>query len=99
MVESLINWGNTILWSYVLIALLIGLGIYFTFRTKFVQVANPREMFRLLKESPTNSDGKKGVSSFGAFCISAASRIGTGNLAGVAIAITLGGPGAVFGCG
>ncbi len=96
MVESLINWGNTILWSYVLIALLVGLGIYFTFRTKFVQVTNLREMFRLMKDSPTTSNGKTQVSSFGAFCISAASRIGTGNLAGVAIAITLGGPGAVF---
>ncbi len=96
VVESLINWGNTILWSYVLIALLVGLGIYFTFRTKFVQVTNLREMFRLMKDSPTTSNGKNQVSSFGAFCISAASRIGTGNLAGVAIAITLGGPGAVF---
>ncbi|SDI04936.1 alanine or glycine:cation symporter, AGCS family [Alteribacillus bidgolensis] len=96
MVESLIDWGNTILWSYVLIALLVGLGIYFTFRTKFVQVTNLIEMFRLMKESPATSNGNKQISSFGAFCISAASRIGTGNLAGVAIAITLGGPGAVF---
>jgi AGCS family alanine or glycine:cation symporter len=96
MVESLINWGNTILWSYVLIFLLVGLGIYFSIQTKFVQITNLREMFRLLKDSPTAGSGKNQVSSFGAFCISAASRIGTGNLAGVAIAITLGGPGAVF---
>ncbi|AYA78366.1 sodium:alanine symporter family protein [Bacillus sp. Y1] len=96
MAESLINWGNVILWSYVLIVLLVGMGIYFTFKTKFVQVTNLKEMFRLLKESPPTRNGKKQVSSFGAFCISAASRIGTGNLAGVAIAITLGGPGAVF---
>jgi AGCS family alanine or glycine:cation symporter len=96
MAENLINLSNTFLWSYVLTVLLIGLGIYFTYRTKFVQVTNLREMFRLLKESPITSNGKKQVSSFGAFCISAASRIGTGNLAGVAIAITLGGPGAVF---
>jgi AGCS family alanine or glycine:cation symporter len=96
MVEAIIDWGNTILWSYVLIILLVGLGIYFTFRTKFVQIRNLGEMFRLMKESPSTNSGKKQVSSFGAFCISAASRIGTGNLAGVAIAITLGGPGAVF---
>ncbi|MFB5661482.1 alanine/glycine:cation symporter family protein [Alteribacillus sp. HJP-4] len=96
VVESLINWSNTILWSYILIALLVGLGIYFTFRTKFVQVTNLIEMIRLMKESPTTNNGNKQISSFGAFCISAASRIGTGNLAGVAIAITLGGPGAVF---
>ncbi|ARK30030.1 alanine/glycine:cation symporter family protein [Halalkalibacter krulwichiae] len=96
MVEAIIDWGNTILWSYVLIVLLVGLGIYFTFRTKFVQIRNLGEMFRLIKESPSTTSGKNQVSSFGAFCISAASRIGTGNLAGVAIAITLGGPGAVF---
>ncbi|MFC0471305.1 alanine/glycine:cation symporter family protein [Halalkalibacter kiskunsagensis] len=96
MVEAIIDWGNTILWSYVLIVLLVGLGIYFTFRTKFVQIRNLGEMFRLMKESPSTNSGEKQISSFGAFCISAASRIGTGNLAGVAIAITLGGPGAVF---
>lgn len=96
MVESMINWGNTILWPYVLIGLLVGLGIYFTIRTRFVQITNLTEIFRLLKESPLTSSNKQRVSSFGAFCISAASRIGTGNLAGVAIAITLGGPGAIF---
>ncbi|TWI54117.1 alanine/glycine:cation symporter family protein [Halalkalibacter nanhaiisediminis] len=96
MIGNIIDWGNTILWSYVLIALLVGLGVYFTIRTKFVQVTNLKEMLRLMTESPSTDSGKKGVSSFAAFCISAASRIGTGNLAGVAIAITLGGPGAIF---
>ncbi|WP_209123775.1 sodium:alanine symporter family protein [Alkalihalobacillus sp. BA299] len=96
MFNDLIDWGNTLLWSYVLIALLIGLGIYFTFTTNFVQIKNVIEMFRLIKESPSSTKGNKRVSSFGAFCISAATRIGTGNLAGVAIAITLGGPGAIF---
>jgi AGCS family alanine or glycine:cation symporter len=74
--------------------LLIGTGLYFTFRTKFVQFRLIGEMFRLLGEG-ARAD-KKGVSSFQAFCISTASRVGTGNLAGVAIAITTGGPGAVF---
>ena len=94
LIESMINGTNTLLWSYVLIIMLIGLGLYFTFRTKFVQFRLFGEMVRLLGEG-ARAD-KKGVSSFQAFCISTASRVGTGNLAGVAIAITPGGPGAVF---
>ncbi|WP_368658015.1 alanine/glycine:cation symporter family protein [Metabacillus halosaccharovorans] len=94
LIESMINGTNTLLWSYVLIIMLIGLGLYFTFRTKFVQFRLFGEMVRLLGEG-ARAD-KKGVSSFQAFCISTASRVGTGNLAGVAIAITTGGPGAVF---
>ncbi|MGM7681899.1 alanine/glycine:cation symporter family protein [Cytobacillus sp. Hm23] len=88
---------NNYLWSYILIGLLIGLGVYFSFRTKFVQFRLLGEMFRLLTDKATvSADGKKGISSFQSFCIGAATRIGTGNLAGVAIAIGLGGPGAVF---
>jgi AGCS family alanine or glycine:cation symporter len=94
VIETFINGTNTLLWSYVLIIMLIGTGLYFTFRTKFVQFRLIGEMFRLLGEG-ARAD-KKGVSSFQAFCISTASRVGTGNLAGVAIAITTGGPGAVF---
>ncbi|MGG3561905.1 alanine/glycine:cation symporter family protein [Neobacillus rhizosphaerae] len=94
MIENFVNGSNTLLWSYILIVLLIGSGLYFTFRTKFVQFRMVGEMFRLMGEG-TKGD-KKGISSFQAFCISTASRVGTGNLAGVAIAITTGGPGAVF---
>ncbi|MCJ8014819.1 alanine:cation symporter family protein [Paenibacillus sp. KQZ6P-2] len=89
-------------WTYILIFMLIVLGIYFSIRTRFVQVSAIRETLRLLVEknasdSPANQEKeKKGVSSFQAFCISTASRVGTGNMAGVAIAISLGGPGAVF---
>lgn len=87
--------ANTFLWSYVLIILLIGLGLYFTFQSKFVQFRMLKEMIRLLGEGVHHTkDG--GVSSFQAFCISTASRVGTGNIAGVATAIALGGPGAVF---
>lgn len=96
MMNTILDWTNNFLWSYVLIALLVGLGIYYTVKTRFVQFNQIGEMFRLLKESPSTEEAKKKVSSFGAFCISAATRIGTGNLAGVAIAISLGGPGAVF---
>ncbi|MEO2078538.1 MAG: alanine/glycine:cation symporter family protein [Bacillus sp. (in: firmicutes)] len=94
MIENFVSESNTLLWSYILIVLLIGSGLYFTFRTKFVQFRMVGEMFRLMGEGAKGD--KKGISSFQAFCISTASRVGTGNLAGVAIAITTGGPGAVF---
>lgn len=97
IIEQIVSFGNDILWSYVLIILLIVLGLYFTFRTKFVQFRLIGEMVRLLGEGThVSKDKKKSVSSFQAFCISTASRVGTGNMAGVAIAISLGGPGAVF---
>ena len=84
---------NTLLWTYILIALLLGLGLYFTIRTKFVQVRLFGEMFRVITEK---KDGTSGVSAFQAFTISTASRVGTGNITGVALAIAIGGPGAVF---
>ncbi|WP_142827164.1 alanine/glycine:cation symporter family protein [Planococcus soli] len=84
---------NTLLWTYILIALLMGLGLYFTIRTKFVQVRLFGEMFRVITEK---KDGDSGVSAFQAFTISTASRVGTGNITGVALAIAIGGPGAVF---
>ncbi|HSQ89824.1 alanine/glycine:cation symporter family protein [Romboutsia sp.] len=88
---------NDIIWTYILIAALIVLGIYFTVKTKFVQFRNLKEMFRLLGQGASKGDKKEGqVSSFQAFCISTASRVGTGNIAGVAIAIVVGGPGSVF---
>ncbi len=87
---------NNFLWTYILIAMLIAIGIYFTFKTKFVQFRNFKEMFRLLGEGATGEKEEHSVSSFQAFCISTASRVGTGNLAGVATAIAIGGPGAIF---
>ena len=87
---------NDILWTYILIAMLLILGIYFSFKTKFVQFRYIKEMFRLLGDG-FSADKKNGsISSFQAFCISTASRVGTGNLAGIAIAISVGGPGAIF---
>ena len=95
--QYIINAVNDVLWTYVLIAMLIGCAVYFTWRTRFVQFRNLREMLRLLTESaPKSSDGKRQVSSFQAFAVSIASRVGTGNLAGVATAIAVGGAGAVF---
>ena len=94
---KLIDNTNTFLWSYILIVMLITLGLYFTFRTKFVQFRYFGEMFRLLGDGASKDSKKEGkVSSFQAFCMSTASRVGTGNIAGIAIAIIGGGPGAIF---
>ena len=87
---------NEILWSYILIVLLIGLGLYFTFRTGFVQIRYLVEMVRLLAEGVGTQRMGNQISSFQAFCVSTASRVGVGNIAGVAITIVLGGPGAIF---
>lgn len=101
---EIINLINEYLWSYLLIALLILSALYFTIRTKGVQFTMLGEMLRLLfnsgKGSNDNRDANvsknKTVSSFQALMVSLASRVGTGNLAGVATAIAIGGPGAVF---
>lgn len=81
--------------TYVMVPLLIIVGLIFTFRTKFVQVTHFKDMIKLLTEG-TSKDDEKGISSFQAFCMSTASRVGTGNLAGVALAISIGGAGAIF---
>jgi len=92
--QSLIDPISRILWNYVLIYVLIGAGVWFTLRTRFVQVRLFPEMVRTILGSRGGSEG--GISSFQAFAVGLASRVGTGNIAGVAIALTLGGPGAVF---
>ncbi|GIO24517.1 sodium:alanine symporter family protein [Oceanobacillus sp. J11TS1] len=95
--ESILGHVNDFLWSYILIIVLIGLGLYFTIRTGFVQFRLLPEMFRAVTDKQSyDASGKKGTSSFQAFAISAASRVGTGNMAGVASAVALGGPGALF---
>lgn len=95
--QIIINAVNDLLWTYVLIAMLLGCAVYFSLRTRFVQFRNLREMLHLLTEKTLKStDGKRHVSSFQAFAISIASRVGTGNLAGVATAIAVGGAGAIF---
>lgn len=96
-IENLVGEINNFFYSYLLIYLLVGIGLFFTIKTRFVQFRLIPEMFRVITEkAPKGKNGKKGISSFQAFTISAASRIGTGNVAGVATAIALGGPGAVF---
>lgn len=91
------TWGDA-LWTWIVIPVLIGLGLYFTIRSGVVQGAWLPEMFRVLTDqTPVDKDGKpQSVSSFQAFTISAASRVGVGNIAGVGTAIAIGGPGAIF---
>lgn len=85
---------NTIFWGYVLIYGLLAVGVYFTFRLGFLQILHFGEMIRTVKGS--RSTDREGITPFQALTISLASRVGTGNLAGVAVAIYLGGPGAIF---
>ena len=97
IIETIINSINDLLWTYIMIILLLGCAFYFSFKTRFVQFRKLGEMFRLLGEGAKKGEaGRHQVSSFQAFCISLASRVGTGNLAGVATAIAIGGPGAIF---
>lgn len=95
--KAIVSTGNDLIWTQFLIGLLLLAGIFFSLSSRFIQLRWLGEMFRVIGEKPeTLDDGKKGISSFQAFAISAASRVGTGNIAGVATAIVLGGPGAVF---
>ncbi len=91
--EAFFNWLNGIIWSNALIALCLGAGLWFTLRTRVMQVRGFAEMCRL---TVTGQKSEAGVSSFQALAISMAGRMGIGNIAGVATAIAYGGPGAVF---
>lgn len=91
--EAFFNWLNGIIWSNALIGLCLGAGLWFSFRTRFMQVRGFAEMCRL---TVTGQKSEAGVSSFQALAISMAGRMGIGNIAGVATAIAYGGPGAVF---
>jgi AGCS family alanine or glycine:cation symporter len=91
--NELVNAINGYVWSPALIALCLGAGLYFSIRSRFLQVRHIREMTRLMMEGKSSDQG---VSSFQALAMTLAGRVGTGNIAGVATAITFGGPGAVF---
>ncbi|SFT85388.1 alanine or glycine:cation symporter, AGCS family [Algoriphagus locisalis] len=84
---------NAVVWSNALIFLCLAAGVYFSFTTKFLQVTYLKEMVQLLFKGESS---KEGVSSFQAFAIAISGRVGTGNIAGVATAIAMGGPGAIF---
>jgi AGCS family alanine or glycine:cation symporter len=91
--EQFVNAINDIIWSNALIILCLVAGIYFSITTKFLQVRYIKEMVSLLFDGKSS---EQGVSSFQAFAIAISGRVGTGNIAGVATAIAMGGPGAVF---
>jgi AGCS family alanine or glycine:cation symporter len=91
--ENFVNTLNGYIWSNALIVLALGAGLFFSFKTRFVQIRLFKEMVQLLF-SGTSSN--KGISSFQALSVSLSGRVGTGNIAGVAAAIGFGGPGAVF---
>ena len=91
--EKIVEHVNDALYSYILIIILIAGGLFFTFRTRFVQFRLFGEQFRLVTEKPKD---KKGVSSFQALMVSTASRVGTGNIVGVSTALCIGGFGSVF---
>ncbi len=88
---------NDVMYTYILIIMLVGCGLYFTIRTKGVQFRLFKDGIKsMMEKSEPDENGKKKVSSFQALMISTASRVGTGNIAGIATAIAAGGPGAVF---
>lgn len=91
--QEIVNKVSSLMWEPTLIYLLLGTGLFFSILTRFVQVRMFGEMWRLLFSS---KESDRGISSFQALAVSLSGRVGTGNIAGVAAAIGIGGPGAVF---
>ena len=92
--SAIIDFLNTIFWDYVLIYGLLAVGIYFTIRLGLLQFLHFPEMWRCIRGS--GDTDRDGITPFQALSVSLASRVGTGNIAGVAVALTAGGPGAIF---
>lgn len=93
MFANVISWINGYLWSRPMLVLVVCAGLYFTFRLRFVQIRKIPTQLHLLFNGKSSD---RGMSSFQAFCLAIAGRVGTGNIAGVATAIAAGGPGALF---
>lgn len=91
--DTAINSINAVIWSPALVYLCLGAGLWFSLRSRFLQVRHLGEMVRLLRSGGSSASG---VSSFQALAMSLSGRVGTGNIAGVATAIAFGGPGAIF---
>lgn len=90
---SIIGVINGVLWGQLLVYLLVAVGVYFTLRLGFIQIRQFRHAIDVLK---SGRDLENGISSYQVFCTSMAARVGTGNMAGVTVALTVGGPGAIF---
>lgn len=91
--SSFVNWANSYIWGIGMLLLIGGAGIYFTIRLGFFQFVRFKDMWSRIIEK---GDSESGISSFASFCTTMAMRVGTGNVAGVAVAIYSGGPGALF---
>ncbi|MGL5965222.1 MAG: alanine:cation symporter family protein, partial [Fusobacteriaceae bacterium] len=90
LIKTIINLVNSILWEKnILVVLLIGMSIYATYRTRFMQVRLLKEMFKVLKGDDSEVEG---ITSLEAFYLGTACRVGAGNIAGVVAAISVGGP-------
>lgn len=94
---SIISAIDSFLWGPPLIILLVGTGIYLTLRLKLLQVAKLPLAMKLILSAKNKGDGD--ISSFKALCLALSATVGTGNIVGVATAVEVGGPGAIFGCG
>ena len=93
MFASIVGAISNFMYSYLLIVMLVAVGLYYTLRTRLVQLRMFKETIRVILEKPVGADA---VSSFQALMVSTASRVGTGNIIGISTAICLGGYGAVF---
>lgn len=95
--KEIVSAINDVIWSPVLVILLICTGLYFSIGTRFVQIRKIKEMIRILfPKKEERKSTSEGISSFEAFCVALSGRVGTGNIVGVATAIAIGGPGAIF---
>lgn len=95
--KEIVSAINDVIWSPVLVILLICAGLYFSIGTRFVQIRKIKEMIRILfPKKEERKSTSEGISSFEAFCVALSGRVGTGNIVGVATAIAIGGPGAIF---
>ena len=98
--QSIIVFLREIVWGLPLIGLLLGVGIYFSFKLRFIQIRLLKPAFRALLQS--RKDGRDpnrflgDVSNFASLCTALAATLGTGNIVGVAVALSLGGPGSLF---
>lgn len=99
-IEKVVALVNKVLWDYALLVLLVGTGVFYTFKLKFIQVRKFGEGMKLLFGNFSlhgkDKDGQKGLSSFQALTTAIAAQVGTGNIAGAATAIAAGGAGAIF---
>lgn len=92
-IASLVGFLNGLIWSKAMLVLVVGTGLFFSIRLGFFQLVHFKDMWsRIIDKGSSDS----GISTFGSFCTTMAARIGTGNVAGVAVAIFMGGPGALF---